>query len=59
MPSKIEDFAFSSSAPRTHSIEYLAIESLVPDPNNARLHTKKQIGQIAASIKSFGLHRHQ
>jgi ParB-like chromosome segregation protein Spo0J len=54
MQSKIENSAYSLGARKAHSIEHLTIESLVPDPKNARLHTKKQIGQIAASIKSFG-----
>ncbi len=30
------------------------IESLVPSPHNAKIHTPKQIGQIAASIRQFG-----
>jgi DNA modification methylase len=36
------------------SIEYVSIERLKPDPKNARLHTAKQIRQIAQSIESFG-----
>jgi hypothetical protein len=39
-------------APR--SIVYWAIDQLKPDPNNARRHSKKQIRQIANSIKAFG-----
>ena len=35
-------------------IEQVAIETLIPYKNNARLHSDKQIGQIAESIKSFG-----
>ena len=35
-------------------IVYHPIELLKPDPGNPRLHSKKQIGQIARSIKSFG-----
>ena len=54
MRSNIDNSADSLGARKALSIEHLAIESLVPDPKNARLHTKKQIGQIAASIKSFG-----
>jgi DNA modification methylase len=33
---------------------YRPIEELKPDPANPRLHSKKQIGQIANSIKTFG-----
>ena len=36
------------------SIEYVSIERLKPDPNNARQHNAKQIRQIAQSIESFG-----
>ena len=36
------------------SIDYVSIERLKPDPNNARRHTAKQICQIAQSIGSFG-----
>lgn len=36
------------------SIAYLPIDQLKPDPKNARLHTAKQIRQIAQSIGSFG-----
>src|SRR5581483_9716905 len=36
------------------SIEYLPIESLVPNRANARTHSKRQISQIAASIERFG-----
>ena len=36
------------------SIDYVSIERLKPDPNNARRHTAKQIRQIAQSIGSFG-----
>jgi hypothetical protein len=36
------------------SIVYRAIDQLKPDPNNARRHSKKQIRQIAESIKAFG-----
>ena len=35
-------------------ITYRPIASLVPDPRNARTHPKKQIEQIAASIRAFG-----
>src|SRR5712671_2845616 len=36
------------------SIVYRAIDLLKPDPANPRLHSKKQIRQIANSIKAFG-----
>src|ERR1700694_976003 len=35
-------------------VEYLAISDLKPHPRNARLHSKKQLHQIAASIDEFG-----
>ncbi len=39
--------------PNLH-IEYLAISDLKPNPRNARLHSQKQLHQIAASIGEFG-----
>jgi hypothetical protein len=36
------------------SIEYRPIELPKPDPANPRLHSNKQIRQIANSIKTFG-----
>ena len=36
------------------SIVYRAIDQLKPDPNNPRRHSRKQIRQIAESIKAFG-----
>jgi ParB-like chromosome segregation protein Spo0J len=36
------------------SVVYHRIEELKPDPTNPRLHSKKQIRQIADSIKAFG-----
>ena len=38
----------------TLHIEYLAPKSLLPYPRNARTHSKKQIRQIADSIRQFG-----
>jgi len=35
-------------------IEWLPIGVLRPNPRNARTHSRKQIGQIAASIRRFG-----
>jgi DNA modification methylase len=39
---------------RTLLIEYVSAASLVPDQTNPRLHSDKQLQQIAASIKAFG-----
>ena len=36
------------------SICYRPVASLVPDPRNARTHPKRQVEQIAASIREFG-----
>jgi DNA modification methylase len=36
------------------NIEYTLVQELQPYPNNARTHSKKQIRQIANSIKRFG-----
>ena len=41
-------------APRTLSIECLPISSLQLDLQNPRLHSAKQIRQLASSIKAFG-----
>jgi ParB-like chromosome segregation protein Spo0J len=38
---------------RTHLVERL-VASLKPYPGNARTHSKKQVRQIAQSIKRFG-----
>jgi len=35
-------------------VQYLAVSDLKPNPRNARLHSKKQLHQIAASISEFG-----
>jgi len=36
------------------AITYRPVDSLVPDPRNARTHPKRQIEQIVASIRAFG-----
>ncbi len=36
------------------TVTYRPVGDLVPDPRNARTHSKKQIGQIRASIEEFG-----
>src|SRR5712692_5213484 len=41
-------------AQRALSVEYRSLASLRFDPNNPRLHTRKQIRQIARSIETFG-----
>jgi DNA modification methylase len=38
----------------TLTVEYQEIEHLVPYPRNARVHSKRQIRQIAESINTFG-----
>lgn len=35
-------------------IEEIPVESLVPYANNAKIHTRKQVDEIAASISDFG-----
>ena len=42
------------SALRNHKIESLPVGTLKPHPDNARTHSKKQIEQIADSIREFG-----
>ena len=39
---------------RPLTVNYRPIDSLVPDPRNARTHPKRQVEQIIASIRSFG-----
>ena len=41
-------------APRALSIEYVPLSSLHLDPHNPRLHSEKQLAQLARSIQSFG-----
>ena len=45
--------ATNPSAPR-FTISHRSVSSLQPDPGNARLHSEKQIAQIAKSIAAFG-----
>ncbi|MDX5361912.1 MAG: DNA methylase, partial [Alphaproteobacteria bacterium] len=35
-------------------VDYRPTGSLAPDPRNARTHPKRQVEQIAASIREFG-----
>lgn len=44
----------SLHADRTLEVVYKPLEELSPDPRNARTHSKKQIAQIAESIRGFG-----
>src|SRR6267154_1879677 len=44
----------TSSLATSLDITVLPIDLLKPDPSNARKHSKKQIGQIAKSVESFG-----
>jgi hypothetical protein len=44
----------SDRAPGRLAIVYRSIASLKPDPKNPRTHTRKQVDQIAKSIKTFG-----
>ena len=45
----------NSSVPNFNlMVVYHRIEALKPDPANPRLHSKKQIRQIANSIETFG-----
>ena len=39
---------------RRPNIEYIPIEALRPWPKNARTHSRKQVKQIADSIRRFG-----
>ena len=36
------------------NISWVATDALTPNRRNARTHTRKQIGQIAESIRAFG-----
>ena len=44
----------AGAADRPLQVVYRPTESLTPDPRNARTHPKRQIEQIAASIRAFG-----
>jgi ParB-like chromosome segregation protein Spo0J len=41
-------------AGRKLAVTYVPIDQLKPDPSNGRVHSKKQIRQIARSIETFG-----
>ncbi|MXO64073.1 site-specific DNA-methyltransferase [Qipengyuania oceanensis] len=42
------------TADRPLEVVYRPLESLTPDPRNARTHSKKQVAQIVQSIRAFG-----
>src|SRR6516165_3366716 len=44
----------SIPAPSRLVVTYRAAKDLIPDPRNARTHSKRQIDQIKASIEAFG-----
>lgn len=44
----------SGSKSRNLTIQYASLASLKPDPTNPRLHSTKQVEQIARSIQAFG-----
>ena len=46
--------AASPHADRTLEVVYKAPTELVPDPRNARTHSKRQVEQIVSSIRAFG-----
>ena len=58
MSSPTKDFGaakrLSAAANRALSIKYLSTSRLKPDPKNPRLHSEKQVQQIARSIEAFG-----
>ena len=50
-PKRIES---APPIPSETSLAYVSVTSLKPHPQNPRLHSKRQIRQIAASIRAFG-----
>jgi hypothetical protein len=44
----------NEAAQRKLSLVYRPIADLRPDPSNPRVHSRRQIRQIARSIKAFG-----
>ena len=50
----ISESLADDSADRRLEVNYTRIEKLIPDPRNARTHSKKQVTQIAESIRAFG-----
>jgi DNA modification methylase len=44
----------SAGLPSRLAVTYRAVGELIPDPRNARTHSKRQIDQIRSSIEAFG-----
>src|ERR1051326_5396348 len=44
----------TTAQPKLPQIEYAEVKQLRPSESNARTHSKKQIRQVAASLKQFG-----
>jgi ParB-like chromosome segregation protein Spo0J len=53
-PTNQRPSSFPQGAQKALAIAYLPLDQLKPDPRNARVHSRKQIRQIAASIETFG-----
>lgn len=49
-----EESLVDGSADRRLEVSYTQIKKLIPDPRNARTHSKRQVTQIAESISAFG-----
>jgi DNA modification methylase len=50
----INESLADDSADRRLEVCYTQIQKLIPDPRNARTHSKRQVTQIAESIRAFG-----
>ncbi len=55
MPKKINKTQENSNQNKELEIKYLEIEKLKRYEKNAKIHTKKQVGKLIASIKQFGM----
>src|SRR5262249_43938766 len=49
-----DNYAASHKLDRQLNIEWVALKALTPYARNARTHSKKQVRQIADSIREFG-----
>jgi DNA modification methylase len=54
MPANQSPSSFPPAVPQALTITHVPLDRLKPDPKNARVHSRKQIRQIAASIETFG-----
>jgi ParB-like chromosome segregation protein Spo0J len=54
MPEIVLDAAYATSVPAAQQLKWRSRAELRPNPRNARTHSKKQIKQIAESIKTAG-----